>query len=49
MSRGRNGAAGGARGALRATEAAPAAVGRGKGRWLAAADCFDSRSLRIVG
>ena len=35
MSRGRNGAAGGAKGARRATVAAPAAVRGGKGRWSA--------------
>ncbi len=35
MSRGRNGAAGGAKGARRATVAAPAAVLGGKGRWSA--------------
>lgn len=35
MSRGRNGGAGGANGARRAIGAAPAAVGRGKGRWSA--------------
>ena len=33
MSRGRNGAAGGAKGARRATVAAPASVLGGKGRW----------------
>ena len=33
MSRGRNGAAGGAKGARRATVAAAAAVRSGKGRW----------------
>ena len=35
MSRRRNGDAGGAKGAREATGAAPAAVGRGKGRWSA--------------
>ena len=35
MSRGRNRGAGGAKGARRATGAAPAAGGRGKGRWSA--------------
>ena len=35
MSRGRNGAAGGAKGARRATVAAPEAVLGGKGRWSA--------------
>ena len=35
MSRGRNGAAGAAKGACRATVAAPAAVLGGKGRWSA--------------
>ena len=35
MSRGRNGAAGGAKGARRATVAAPVAVRGGKGRWSA--------------
>ena len=35
MSRGRNGAAGGAKGARRATVAAPAAVLGGKGQWSA--------------
>ena len=35
MSRGRNGAAGGAKGAGRATVSAPAAVLGGKGRWSA--------------
>ena len=35
MSRGRNGGAGGAKGARWATGAAPAASGRGKGRWSA--------------
>ena len=35
MSRGRNGAGGGAKGARRATGAAPPAGGRGKGRWSA--------------
>ena len=49
MSRGRNGAAGAAKGARRATVAAPAAVLGGKGRWSARRKMTVVLELRLRG